>query len=266
MARAIILTFFASAALITLSCGGDSGGTLKEQAVARQTGTAAAGTKEASPTAEASAEASATTPGGASPATAPATATGAQPKPSEPPRTPEPATPAAATVSKNVCVVGVTGSQAATITDRARTGAASTDYWIYSPDRISRASEPIDTVLLITCSGRLGEGVVTVTLVPSPESKHRDVPFGPKTYTIAAGSLLDDPAAGEFSVVLSVGTTIYEVNAPGRLTVDAFNNVAVSGTFSFDATEASFDDDSALKKVHVEGTFEFPCAGSQCRK
>ncbi|MFN0148941.1 MAG: hypothetical protein ACKVT1_20750 [Dehalococcoidia bacterium] len=262
MTRSTVLVFLIlGAAVLGATCGGGDDTSLRDRATTRTPDTASPAPGEASPSAEATAASTTTA------ATSPAAATQQATAAAAGANTPPPAAATSPAVSKEVCVVQVTGSQQGSITDRANRSAVETDYWVYTADRINQAGGPIGALLLLHCGGRLANGEVTVTIAPSPDSTYADVPFGPRSYVIAPGGLFDDdPARGQFSALLTVGTTIYEVNEPGRLTIDSFTTGLISGSFSFNATEASLDDDENLKKVSVQGTFDIPCAGSQCKK
>jgi hypothetical protein len=109
-------------------------------------------------------------------------------------------------------------------------------------------------LLIMHCSTEDG----FLNLSASNSSTSKDVPFGPHSYVIAS-----DAKAGEFTgmFALKQGKHVsYHLAAPGKLEIARFDATGIAATFSFEAE--TYD---RTKHVAVKGSFDFGCAGQNCK-
>jgi len=183
------------------------------------------------------------------------------------------------------CEVKVTGDVSLTFKSAAGSGSAGSEYWfgkdelrgafteiakVLDPKSASevekaakQASDDPWMLLILNCDGAEGG----ISLFPGVRSGYGDIPFGPKSYTIASGGLFGGGAkAGEFTALVTLGDDLYGLDEPGELKVTKFDKSGVAGTFSLKAGER-FTFGASPKKVTLQGTFDFPCdGGSVCKK
>lgn len=186
------------------------------------------------------------------------------------------------------CEMKVSGDVTKTVTSGGGSGAVGADYWMTDDEMrtalkaiaqifdkksdaelerevaASMKEDPRLVLLIINC-GSAGGADGSLSLMPGADSKYANVPFGPKSYTIAKGGLLGgDAKAGEFTAMFSLGDGLYGIDEPGELKITKFDKTGIAGSFSFKASERL---SNTNKKVTVQGTFDYPCTGGgNCKK
>ena len=207
--------------------------------------------------------------------------------------------PAAATNASNPstgagsCEVKVTGDLSVTGKGQGGASAVGSDYWLTddelreglklfekfgNPD-LSTAqveknvdekmkNDPRLFILILNCQTSDGDEEISVSVLPSNESKYRDVPYGPKKYAIAAGGILGgDPKTGEFGVLLTIGGRSFAVSEAGELNITKWDGSGIAGAFTFAAKEPELLARGTAKAVSVAGAFSYKCTGQRkCRK
>ncbi len=154
---------------------------------------------------------------------------------------------------------------------------ASSDYWLTDGDlkqaftalagpkdhKAKKVEEwmkkdPKLILLLLNCI--TDEGSVFIN--PTPTSKYKDVPFGARSYKIGESR---STVPGQFlASSLRIGNNLFRVSE-GTLDITKFDREGITGHFSLKADLQTSPDKG--KAISVEGSFDFPCAGSggRCR-
>jgi hypothetical protein len=188
------------------------------------------------------------------------------------------------------CEVKVSGDEDVSFSSGGGIAAVGSDYW-YSDEELRTSlrmmarlgggkndaeldrevdaamkQDPRLTLLVLNCGLGTDESGGSVSLLPGNESRYADVPFGPKTYTIAKGGIFGGGAGkGEFSALFSLKDGVWALDEPGTLEITRFDKSGIAGRFSFKASERFAG--GTPKKVAVQGTFNFPCtAGANCKR
>ncbi|MEX2081777.1 MAG: hypothetical protein WEC33_09195 [Dehalococcoidia bacterium] len=187
---------------------------------------------------------------------------------------------------RGACNVTVSGDIETTFVAPGGAAALGTDYWL-SEDQLRSALEflyefegglsedeqeaevdrlveefPGDEVLvyifLMNCDEPDGENYIG--LFPGPDATYADVPFGPATYTIAAGGLFGaDAGPDEFGALITIqdedGEQVsFAVSEPGTLMIEEWDDDHVAGTFTFRAEEVLAD--AEPREIEVTGNFD----------
>lgn len=179
------------------------------------------------------------------------------------------------------CEVNLTGDVKVSWKGRGGASAAGSDYW-YSDDEMKKmlgvmksSKESVDDamkkdprlfLLILNCTSSEGGGKNSVSILPSGDSKYKDVPFQAGEYAIPVQGALGGAAKpGDFGVLLSVGEGAYRVVEAGKLKITKFDKSGIAGSFSYKGEEVFGE--GKPKVVNVEGKFEFRCpAGENCKK
>jgi hypothetical protein len=176
------------------------------------------------------------------------------------------------------CQVKVSGDETVDFQAEGGLGAVGTDYWLKEEEIRAAlnalatgsdaekkqqvdeqmAEDPRIMLLILNCGSAGAEN--SISLLPSNDSKYADVPFKPGEYTIPSGqAFVSAGKPGEFAALLSLKEASYSVSEPGKLTISKFDKSGIAGSFQFGAAEVFAE--GTPKKVQVQGTFDFPCAG-----
>lgn len=165
------------------------------------------------------------------------------------------------------CEVSVDGEVKAT--GKSKGGGArefNSDYW-YTPDELDKAVESMANVFggdvkdkdkKIAEAKKKDPKIMTFIFncIPEgealkfmfvPNGKYKDVPFGPKKYTLA--NLLAKP--GQVAVLIEVKNEDYALES-GTLDVTAFDEKRFAGTFELKAK-------SKTGQITAKGKFDHPC-------
>jgi hypothetical protein len=183
------------------------------------------------------------------------------------------------------CNVSVTGDITQEYTGSGGSTAVGTDYW-YTEDELRQAlrtlaefgsedlseeeieaqveedmqKDPRFILLILNCVASDSSG--SVTFSPSSTSKYADVPFEPKSYVIKGGQGFGGAQnPGEWSALFTLGESSFSVSADGTMNITKFDNSGIAGDFSFPAEEIFAPEGQTVKKVQVEGSFDFDCTG-----
>ena len=93
-------------------------------------------------------------------------------------------------------------------------------------------------------------------LLPSGNSKYKDIPFVPKSYKIVRSR---DAVPGTFtSLGVKVGKKRFKLKA-GTLDIKKFDLTGVAGSFAIKA-------ESKGETIDVSGAFDYPCTDSGHRR
>lgn len=150
--------------------------------------------------------------------------------------------------TQGTCEVRLDGDIKETFTRSLEGADVTTDQWM-----MPGASIPL-RIFHINCGN---DNDVNLSIWPSSDSMQKDVPLGPKTYSIKDGNIQKSPGPGVFTANLHIGKgkvmPAFTVTLPpGSLQLTQFDAKGMAGKFSFTATE-----DGGARKVSVSGTFKY---------
>jgi len=180
------------------------------------------------------------------------------------------------------CSVKLTGDVSGDFKGTGDSGSVGTDYWL-TDDELRQAltflqqgsdaekkkkvdeemaKDPRFFLLILNCEA----DKVSISLLPSGDSKYKDLPFKKAgEYPIPAGGPLGGAAKpGEFNVLVTIDDNPYQVTQAGSLKISKFDETGIAGTFQFGVQEA-FSEGTA-KKAQVSGQFSYPCRGGKVCK